>query len=154
MEFKMSNTWILVANASAAALYSFEPSHSKKEKPKLTLIGDFLHPGSRLKDVDITSDRLGEYFSKPGGHGNFAEPTDPHQYEATVFARELSQKLEHGRTSNEYHKLILVAAPHFLGLLRECMGHKVFEGIQIEEVHKDYTKVKPHELADLLNLHN
>ncbi|MBS0351591.1 MAG: host attachment protein [Proteobacteria bacterium] len=148
----MDTTWILVANASLATLYSFESSPSPQAKPKLTVVDNFSHPESRMKDTDIASDRAGEYINTAGGHGNFTEQSDPHQYEATVFARELSKKLEQGRTQNQYRKLILVAAPHFMGLLRECIAEKPFGNIKIEEIQKDYTKAKPHELLSLLNL--
>ncbi len=154
MEFEklMDNTWILVANASTATLYSFTPTESGKGKPQLTVVAELSHPQSREKDQELTSDRPGEYISGTGGHGNFAEASDPHQYEAVIFARELFHKLEQGRVSHQYRDLILVASPHFLGLLRQSIDERPLKNVAIQEVHKDYTKEKPQDLIKLLGL--
>lgn len=148
----MDKTWILVANASMAILYNFEPTNSANEKPKLTVVENFAHPESRESDRSLTSDRLGEYISRPGGHGNFVESSDPHQYEAKVFAHELFKKLEQGRVTHQFNSLILVASPHFLGLLRQCIDDQPFKNLPIQEVGKDYTKEKPQDLINLLGL--
>lgn len=147
----MKKTWILVANASKAVLYNFVPPQAK-EKPKLIVVEEFSHPASREKDRDLTSDRLGEYVSKPGGHGNFSEASDPHQYEAKVFAHQLFQKLEHGRVSNQYQHLILAASPHFLGLLRQEIDERPLKNIDIREITKDYTHESAASLIQLLHL--
>ena len=147
----MEKTWVLVANASKAVLYHFVPPGAK-EKPKLMIVDEFSHPESREKDHDLTSDREGEYISKPGGHGNFIEASDPHKYEAKVFAHQLFQKLEQGRVGNQYQKLVLVAAPHFLGLLRQEIDERPLKKVTIKEITKDYTGEPSNELIKLLDL--
>jgi protein required for attachment to host cells len=57
-----------------------------------------------------------------------------------------------GRTAHQYEELILVAAPHFIGLLRQCIDQRPLNSIPIHEVHKDYSQEKPQELPRLLNL--
>ncbi len=149
----MEKIWILVANASAATLYNFVKGKAN-EKPQLQVVEQLIHPESRESDRELTSDREGEYIGSQGGHGNFIENSDPHQYEAVVFAHQLYKKLDHARANREFHSLILVAAPHFMGLLHQCMdGHPFKKEIQIQEIQKDYTKEKPHDLIKLLNLH-
>ncbi len=145
----MEKTWILVANASHATLYGYTPS--KNTKPALTLIKEFNHSDSRKKDSDLVSDREGQYRAG-AGHGNFVEASDPHQHEALVFARELFHKLEQGRTAHQYEELMLVAGPHFLGLLRQCIDERPLNSTHIHEVHKDYSQEKSHDLPRLLNL--
>jgi protein required for attachment to host cells len=142
----MDKTWILVANASTAALYDYATS----DKPTLTVVKEFAHPDSRKKDHDLASDREGQYIARAGGHGNFVESSDPHQYEATVFARELYQALEKGRVSHQYESLVLIAEPHFMGLLRQCIDERPLKNVHIREVQKEYTQKKPHELLDFL----
>ncbi len=149
----MDNTWILVANASVAKLYSFSPSDSPKHKPKLTVVKEFQHPDSRKQDVDLVTDRPGDYKSKGGGgSGSFSQQTDPHQHEAEVFARELAHLLEKARAGQQFQALILVAGPHFMGLLRGCIDEHPLKHSPITEVQKDYTREKPDQLLDLLDL--
>lgn len=149
----MDKTWILIANASTATLYDYVSSQSKNDKPELKVIQNFNHPESRKNDGELVTDKEGSYASRgaTGGHyGNFVEASDPHQYQAKVFAHELFQKLEQGKGGNQYKKLILVASPHFLGLLRQCIDEKPFVNISIQEIKKDLTKEKPHSLIKLL----
>jgi protein required for attachment to host cells len=144
----MEKTWILVANSSRATLYGYTPSNTK---PGLQVLGEFEHIQSRKSDSELVTDREGAYQSY-GGHGNFIEQTDPHKHEAEVFARELYTKLEEGRTSHQFQDLILIAAPHFMGLLRSCIDGRPFKNVSIKEIQKDYTQEKPHSLIKILNL--
>lgn len=149
----MDNTWILVANASMAILYSFVPTESPKKKLTLNIVGEYQHPASREHDHTLVSDRLGEYQKQRGyGHGSFAEPTDPHEYEREVFAKQLFHKLEEGRVANQYKGLILVSSPHFLGLLHQNIDNHPIKHLLIREVQKDYTKEDTKSLIKLLNL--
>ena len=52
----MSNTWILVANASAAHLYA-----NYGPKKGLQKLKEFKHNASRGKALDLVSDRPGHY---------------------------------------------------------------------------------------------
>ena len=50
----MAITWILVANASLARLYA-----NLGPKQGLRLIKELVHPESRMKNADLSSDRAG-----------------------------------------------------------------------------------------------
>lgn len=149
----MDKTWILVASASMATLYDYASPKSINGKPTLNTVKEFAHPDSRKKDRNLTSDRQGAFMSS-GSYGTFVDSSDPHQYEAEVFAHQLVQALEQGRVDNQYQALVLVSAPHFLGLLRKSIDDHPLKKMPIHEVEKDYTKNKPHELIELLNLKN
>jgi protein required for attachment to host cells len=41
-----------------------------------------------------------------------------------VFAKQITEKLEHGRVNHEFNKLILVAPPAFLGALRLALNEQ------------------------------
>ena len=45
----------------------------------------------------------------------------PRERIVAAFARELAAKLGHARTQNDYDRLVLVAPPRFLGLLRSSI---------------------------------
>lgn len=144
----MEKIWIVVANASHAVIYDYT---SSKSKPVLTVIDELTHADSRKKDSELVSDREGEYRAA-GGHGNFVESSDPHKYEAFVFARQLSRALEQSRQIQKYQALTIVAGPHFMGLLRQCMSEGPLKNMSIQEVVKDYSGQSPHELIKLLDL--
>lgn len=89
---------------------------------------DMLHAESRLQDKDELSDRQGGIA---GGHGDgggghsFEAPTDAKHHEAEVFAKQIADKLEQGRVAHDYHKLILIAPPAFLGVLRQVLNQHI-----------------------------
>lgn len=137
----MSTTWILVANASSAKLFI-----NNGPKKGLNKIKEFDHAASRSKAADLVSDRPGHYQGHGNGRGAFNPSTTPKQHEADQFALELARELDQGRTGNHYQRLILVAAPPFMGLLNKHLnghiGHLVTDRLE-----KDYTKATDRELA-------
>jgi len=108
------NTWILVADACGARLFmTFDNGRS------LHLLERFSHIQSRAMEADFVSARPGS-----GGSSNHAMPSvkQPHsshkELEAIQFARILDHYLGHALEQNKFDSLVLVAPPHFLGLLR------------------------------------
>ena len=143
----MTNTWVLVANASEARLFNLL-------KSDLERVNSFSHEQSRMKGEELASDRPGAYQSDVNreGHGSYAEPTDPKEYEKDRFARELADVLNKARSENRFNELVIVASPHFHGLINQHLDdesrHKV--GHHIE---KDYTQVKDGDMLDTLLPH-
>lgn len=140
----MNTTWVLVANAGEARLFGTDNINES-----LHCLKEFSHPESREKGSELASDRPGHYQSKDTGHGAFAEHTDPKDYEADRFASELANELEKGRTANEYKKLVLVAAPHFHGLLKTHMNEHTRE-LVVNNIQKDFTSIETYELPKRL----
>jgi len=75
--------------------------------------------------------------------------TPPREVEAQRFARELAELLRLARTRNEYDKLVLVAAPAFLGELRGVLDNTVAGSVRAA-VAKDYTQELPDEVVRLV----
>lgn len=142
----MRTTWILIANSSEARL--FEASKSTKN---MQLINTFAHPESRQKVIDLVTDLPGRYRNSGATPSSFYEdPANAKAVEAERFAHELAHKLNEGRTQNKYHHLILIAPPHFQGLLNKCCNIHV-KNLITDTLEKDYTKLKQHELPHYLN---
>ncbi len=82
-----------------------------------------VHPQSRLKESELVSDHAGKLSDK-GQPGTHAAPsaTSAKEKEAELFARQLCQRLEQGRAQQQLERLVVIAAPDFLGLLRQQMG--------------------------------
>jgi protein required for attachment to host cells len=140
----MNTTWVLVANAGEARLFETE-----NIEESLHCFKELNHPESREKGSYLASDRPGHYQSKGTGHGAFAEHTDPKDYEAERFAGELAAELEKGRTNNEYKKLVLVAAPHFHGLLNTHLNEHT-RALVVNNIQKDFTACDTFELPERL----
>jgi len=133
----MSITWVMVANASHAKLFSNEGPNKG-----LQLIKELSHPESREKASELVSDRIGNF----AGSGSYAQPTPPKVHEAERFAAEIAQELEHGRLQNTYGRLILVTSAHFMGLLNYRLSQPVRDKIS-DSINKDYTSLQVKELA-------
>ncbi len=137
----MATSWILVANASEAKVYS-----NKGIGKGLEIVAKLSHPDSRKKTSDLVTDRPGHMQGSGNGHGSRQPATDPKQHEHDIFARELAQQLDQGRTSNSYQRLIVVAEAGFRGLLNGVMNSQV-NGLVSDSIDKDYTKLNDKELA-------
>jgi len=143
----MGTTWILVADASRAKLYSqAEPAGA------MSVLQEFEHAESRMKGTQLASDRPGRILSDGGKHGSYDAHTDPKVYEANRFAQELAQILDKGRATNSYQRLVLVAPAHFSGELSRHLSAHTREKIG-STIEKDYTQLPPKELAERLNEH-
>jgi protein required for attachment to host cells len=141
----MNETWILVANASSARLFH-DPGHGKEWK----LLSEREHPESRAQVHELVEDDRGraQNSSHPGGVA--LEPrTDPKEVEAKRFAHELGRMLEKGADDHEYERLMIVAPPHFLGLLRAELADKVARRVT-SSVDKDYHELTGRELSERL----
>jgi len=135
----MSITWIMVANASQAKLFS-----NSGPNRGLTLLKELLHPESREKTSNLVSDRSGSNVGT--GHGAFVPATDPKHHEAERFAQELTRELEEGRVNNAYDRLILVASAPFIGLINSRLPGQVRSKLS-ESIEKDYTRLPIKELS-------
>jgi len=133
----MSAYWIVVANAGRVRIFEAEAQDSSMRE-----IIDMANPGARQHEGELLSDRGGHAMSSTtGGHGMYHEEA-AHRHQAEVFAREVCERLEQGRLEGSYRKLYLVAAPHFLGMLRKYMARPLHEVVRAE-VSKDLTTAEP-----------
>lgn len=140
----MSTTWILVAHEAGARLFE---SHGPGKG--LQLVEEVEHPAGRARDGEIDTDRPGRSFRK-----NSADPRraamsrseGPHDRAVASFARELANKLQHGRMQNEFERLVLVAPPRFLGLLRSSIDTPT-QQLVVGSLDKDLAKVKEADLV-------
>ncbi len=139
-------TWILVADASRARLFE-----SNKKAGPWQLIEEFEHPASAAKGHDIVADRFGRVQqSVANGTRSAMEPsTDPKEVEALRFAQKLVAVLEHGHGRNAYARLVLVAPPEFLGMLRKAIPPGVAHRV-VASVNKDLTQVPDRLLPERL----
>ncbi|HET8610185.1 MAG TPA: host attachment protein [Burkholderiales bacterium] len=140
----MGTSWVLVANASSACIYL-----NSGPKTGLRKLKQFTHGESRKKASKLVSDRPGYNNSHGNGHGVCVPQTPPKQVEADRFALQLARELEQGRKKNLYQRLIMVAAPTFMGLLKGHLDARVRQ-LVTDSFEKDYTKTDDRRLKSRL----
>ena len=120
--------WIVVANRAVARLFrASQPTGPLEE------LDSFIHPEGRLQEHDLVSDRPGRAFDSFGSGRHAEDPdTAATTQEATNFAIELSRFLQKARTHGKFDALVLIAAPAFLGALRERLDVPTRERVTLE----------------------
>jgi protein required for attachment to host cells len=128
-----SKIWVLVASSARAILFSAEDrggSLHNEERWEDAM--------ARLHDQDINTDRPGRSFDSHGEGRHAMEPrVDPKTEEAEHFARFVGEHLrETMQAQGGCERLHLIAAPEFLGHLRNCLDHHLQTKI-VSEIPKD-----------------
>ena len=136
------STWVLVANAVEARLYSTD-----KMGGELACVREFSHPEGRARGSDLVTDRPTQ--GKGAGHGPLGEASEAKALEVEHFAGELAKALEEGRATNAYRHLVLIAAPHFHGLITKHLSDHT-RALVTYNIEKDYTGYTERDLAATL----
>ncbi|HSQ05295.1 MAG TPA: host attachment protein [Burkholderiales bacterium] len=129
----MVKKWIVVADSSRARVFEM----ANKEK-HLREVEDMVNPEGRANHRDLESDAAGHYYGRADRmQGPSAGTTvNAVEHEVEWFAKSVSQYLDKGRTERRYDRLYLVAAPKFLGLLRENLTKETRNTVS-EELSKE-----------------
>ena len=84
------------------------------------LIRNQEHPEGSLKDGELGSDQPGRSFdSVGGGRHSLSTSQSPTEHISIKFAKEICTQIQEASKKNEFSKLVLIAGPSFLGLLRQ-----------------------------------
>lgn len=113
----MEKTWIVVADSAHARILA---TTQKVDTP--AEIANLEHQESRLHQQDLVSDKPGRTNDRMGQAQHPMEEPDYREQERESFASNIVEKLEEGRQQGRFDDLILVAAPNFLGVLRNSLS--------------------------------
>lgn len=136
----MAVTWVLVADSSRARIFAKNGREAFREE------AGFIHPESRLHEQELTSDLPGSDGGNGSGqrHGKAAR-VSPKRHEAITFSKQVADHLESARSDGRFHRLLIVAPPAFLGLLREQFS-PALGTLVTQEINKNLVQLKPEEL--------
>lgn len=137
--------WILLADAGSARLYE-----SRGGRSDWTLVREFSHPESRLRESELLSDKPGRVRQSTGKRTAMEWRTPRRKVEAEKFARELARSLEALVDGATPDRIVLVTPPTFLGLLREKLAPRVQARVS-SVIEKDYLHLEPPELKERLH---
>jgi protein required for attachment to host cells len=129
----MPKTWIVVADSSRARVFEVLDRNEKLHE-----IDDLVNPEGRQGERDLRTDTRGRFYGRGEQlQGHTATPnTDPMTHESQLFAKTVANYLDQAHIEHRYERLCLIAAPKFLGLLREKLG-KDTKQLVFEELDKD-----------------
>ncbi len=122
------SVWIVVANRAVARLFrTSQPTGPLEE------MDSFIHPEGRMLDQELVSDRPGRSFERFGPSRHAEDPdTTATAHEMASFAIELSRFLHKARTEGQFDALAMIAAPAFLGAMREHLDAATRERVMLE----------------------
>lgn len=141
----MSTIWVLAANGGTAKIFAAESPVAPLEE-----VATLENPEAHAKQMDLTSDRPGRSFDSAGeGRHAMSPRVEPKEQEQIRFAKSVAERLERGRVGHAFERLVLVAAPAFLGHLRKSLGEPLKAHVSTE-IDADYTALEPKELRSRL----
>ena len=126
--------WVLAGDASRARIFE-----TQSRLGELTEVEDLVHPSSRLPEQELVSDSPGMGRTHPPGGGpghSVGHEEDAAAEERDRFAREVAGVLRKAREGDRFHRLHVLAAPRFLGALRQHLDEATRELVVSEhDVH-------------------
>jgi len=139
-------TWVVVADGMRARILKWEGASHFVPAVKDELYSASVHGFSR----DLKSDAPGRAFDTGSGARHAMQPRhDPHELEKERFDRHVAAVVNDAAARKAFDRLVLVAPPKALGVLRDALGEPARKCV-IGEVHKDLVRTPPDQLADHL----
>jgi protein required for attachment to host cells len=139
----MSDLWVLVANSAEARIY-----RGKHPRAPLTLLETLQHDASRAPARELISDAPGRVHDRFGlGRHSVESGQSAKTEEAERFAREIADRLSRARQAGAFGRLVVVAAPAFLGQLRRVLDKSVAAAV-VAEVNKDLVRAGAEAIQD------
>lgn len=137
---KPTTTWIVIADgARARVMQNDGPGKG------VVAVQDMVFEGDHSASFDIMADRPGRAFDSVGHARHAMDPSsDPHDQLKAQFVKQIASALE--RRVDAYNRLILVAPPQALGLLRKSLSALVARKVT-GELGKDLTHLPNAELS-------
>jgi protein required for attachment to host cells len=145
-------TRVVIADQSEARFYDVE-----RVGAPFRLVARLTDSMARLHDRDLKSDRLGRVVDHAASSGQRhgavvhhapAGEDSPRKQEAHRFAEHIAQELETARREDRFERLVLIAGPAFLGMLRAALPKAVSAAVA-HEVPKDFV----HESEEAMHAH-
>jgi protein required for attachment to host cells len=142
----MNNVWVLVCDAARARVFAVS------EEAPWHQLEAFHHDESRNKDSELVSDRAGRSSARGGSvHHNALSPSSaPKELESEHFVQTLTAFLEQGVDAHRFHRWVLVAPPHFLGLVKGALSSELQKRL-LATMDKDLSALPSEELAARLH---
>jgi len=141
-------TWIVVADAGSARVFA-----SGMRDAPWTLVQELDNPEGRQASHEshpsAPPGRMQESKTLGARRSSMEPHTTPKEAAGERFAHELSELIDAARHRAQFERLVLVAPPHFLGVLRGLLSSDATAHVTAA-VDKDLVAIAPHELRERL----
>ena len=128
----MNKTWVLVANQAEARIYAAD-----RVPGNLKLVETLTHEEGAAHARDLTSDAPGRVHDRMGSARHSMEPdTGVKEESRRRFVKKMVERLESAHFRGDYDRLVLLAAPAVLGVIRKTLTSKLTKAV-IKEIPKD-----------------
>jgi len=128
----MKKIWILVANQAEAQIYAAE-----KLAGSLMLVDTLANNDGSAHARDLVADGPGSVHDRMGASRHSMEPhTGVKEGERQRFVKEMVGRLKVAYSRGDFDRLVLLAAPAVLGVLRKTLS-KALENTVVLEISKD-----------------
>jgi protein required for attachment to host cells len=146
VEAPMNNVWILVCDSAKGRLFE-----TRDGAESWVLLETKTHEESREIASSLVSDRAGSRSSEGASvhHNALAPSSSPKEVEKDHFAHVLGKMLDQAMRTNRFRKWVLVAPPHFVGLLEKVLTPELKKHL-MTTLDKDLTGLEVHALAERL----
>jgi protein required for attachment to host cells len=136
------NVRIVVADERQAAFFD-----AAKPSGPLAVAGGVENEAGRKRDIDLETDRPGRRFGSMGHRHDVDGERSTVQHELSLFARAVARRINEDRNRHEFDKLVMVAPPKVLGLLRQALPDACKDVIA-SEIPKDLLHRGPDAVID------
>lgn len=138
--------WYLLANRSEAVLFK------KIEGDEFEFLERIRNKKGRRREQELSKDRPGRTVNSVGNNRHsLGNENAHHEHTGEIFAKHLVEHLAHEKNNGRYDELVLVAEPHFLGLLRKSLP-KNLESCIKDEIPKEYKSLDKEETNERIQL--
>ena len=135
-------TFIVVADGARGRIFARRPGNDAFE-PALP----YELVETRLRTRELVTDRGGQATERHGRGGHsMSKSVDAHEQSQRELAHRIAEAVRKARTENRFDRLVLVAPPAFLGLLRASLDDATAKLIVATRA-KEISALDPHELA-------
>ncbi|CUH44094.1 baeRF12 domain-containing protein [Ruegeria atlantica] len=135
-------TWVVIADGEKAL---FMENITDAEDPNLVVVSVEESDGPRTK----SSDRAGRRFDTAPHQKSAVEESKWKAHAKSLFVQDVANLLNRKGLKGAYKRLVLVASPHVLGLLRRRLHSEVL-GKVVAEVDKTLTNHPLHTVEQVL----
>jgi len=140
----MKLTWLVVADNSKARIFTVDSRMGPIEEIK-----SIVHTEARLHEQNMTSDLPGRGNGKGGAGHAYQDEVSPKDQENINFAKQIASELDAARKDGKFKQLMLVAAPGFLGNLRNQLTTQT-QKLACFELAKNMSHLGAKEIRELL----
>ena len=146
----MPKNWTVVVNRTKAKIFVDQVGPVNRPVKGLKLIEELKNPLGRERNKALQNSKpsMGRSPTSVGPHSMTGEK-NPHEDAAVEFAKKVCLHLEKNQYNKNFEGLVLVAEPHFMGLLKKKMKKKLRDSV-VQWVNKDLSKTPMKEILSHL----